>query len=72
MQIHAVDRFSSHRHSRVALRFIGALALASWIGSNGVAAAKRRTTFGSRVAVAPSGLGLTPTWGRGGGGTDEA
>ena len=50
----------------------GSVGVADPRRSNGVAAAKRRTTFGSRVAVAPSGLGLTPTWGRGGGGTDEA
>src|ERR1700692_2797732 len=38
MQIHAVGFTSSHRHSRVAVRFVGALALASLMGSIGMAA----------------------------------
>jgi uncharacterized protein (DUF2141 family) len=38
MQIHAVGFTSSHGHSRVAVRFVGALALASLMGSIGMAA----------------------------------
>jgi uncharacterized protein (DUF2141 family) len=38
MQIRVVDRFSSHRRSRVALRLVGALTLASLMGSIGMAA----------------------------------
>jgi uncharacterized protein (DUF2141 family) len=38
MQIRAVGCSSSHRHSRVALRFVGVLAIASLMGSIGMAA----------------------------------
>src|ERR1700675_401435 len=38
MQIHAVGFTSSPGHSRVAVRFVGALALASLMGSIGMAA----------------------------------